>query len=64
MSNIDHFENYIQIQKLTCIFKILINDELTTREKKLKTLYTIKTKWGIRICCRPGWSHYVRTETR
>ena len=43
-SNIYHFENYIQIQKLNCVLKIRShNDELTTRAKKIKTIHTIKT---------------------
>ena len=41
------------MQKLNCILKILFNyDELTPRAEKIKTLHTIETKWGIRICCQ------------
>ena len=50
--SIYHFENYIQMQKLNCILKILFNnDKLIPRAKTIKTLHTIETKWGIRICC-------------
>ena len=39
--------------KVNCVLKILFNyDELTPRAKKIKTLYTTETKWGIRICCQ------------
>ena len=52
-SSINHFENYIQMQKLNCIIKILFNnDELTTRAEKIKTLHTIETKWSISISSR------------
>ena len=41
------------MQKLNCILKILFNnDELTPRAEIIKALHTIKTKWGIRICCQ------------
>ena len=49
-SNVCHFENYIQIQKYNCVWKIRFNnDELTPWAKKVKTLYAIETKWGIKI---------------
>ena len=52
-NSIYDFENYIQMQKLNCILKILFNnDELTPGAKKFKTSHTIETKWGIRICCQ------------
>ena len=51
-SSIYHFENNIQMQKLNCILKILFNnEEITSRAEKIKTLHTVETKWGIRICC-------------
>ena len=38
--------------KTKCILKILFNsDELYSQAEKIKTLRTIETKWGIRICC-------------
>ena len=41
------------MEKLNSILKILFNyDELNPQAKKFKTLHTIETKWGIRICCQ------------
>ena len=48
------------MQKLNCILKICFNNdepnpraEKTTKTKKQKkTLHTIETKWGNRICCQ------------
>ena len=39
------------MQRVNCFLKILFNyDELTPRAEKIKTLHTIETKWGIKIC--------------
>ena len=50
-SCIYHFENYIQMQNLNFILKVwFYNVELNSRAEKIKTLHTIETKWGLRIC--------------
>ena len=42
-SSICHFENYIQMKKLSCVLQILShNDELTPRPEKVKILNTIE----------------------
>ena len=51
--SIYQFENYIQMQKLNLISKIIFNnEELTSQSKKIRTIHTIDTKWSIRICCQ------------
>ena len=52
-NNIYHFEDYIQIEKLSCVLKMRFNnDELTLWAEKIKSLHAIKAKWGIRIYCQ------------
>ena len=50
---IDHFKNYVEIQKLKCVLKLgFNNDKLRPPTKILNTLHAIETKWDIRIYCQ------------
>ena len=43
--SIYQFENYIQMQKLNLISKIIFsNEELTSQSKKIRTIHTIDIK--------------------
>ena len=56
-SNIYHFENYIQIQKLNYVLKIRFNnDELNPQAENIKTHHAM----GFTV--RPGYSLCSHTE--
>ena len=53
--SIYHSENYIQIQKLNCILKIIFNyDELTPGLKKSRHFIRLKQNGALEFAVRPG----------